>query len=396
MKIIIAHFLTHWVDTSGGVEKVICNFANAMVARGHDVTILYIDSVEGPSYFHLDNRVKTINVLFENGKKIISEKLPLYLRIYRELSRCIWGLRKVQAINADYKGKLYGNRIKKYFQSYSADIVIACSGQSIKYTIVDAACPYPVVGMIHSDITKSFPLLSKAEIDAMKKCQAVQILMDSWTDIAQTYLGQVPVIAIGNVVEHSEWDASPGIIKENYVISCVGNVSKRKNQKFLVDVWARLAKDYPNWSIDIWGDYDSPYGAITKKYLESKRLEGCIHLKGKTSHIDKVYANSDIFVIPSHSEGFPLALTEAMAAGLPAIGFKTCGGVNGLIKDNKTGYLTDSDVEAFSEALKTLMDHTSIREQMGKAGQQEMKRYAPEIIWNKWENLLKKYVGNGG
>lgn len=51
MNILIAHFCTHWVQCSGGVEKVVCKFANEMLKRGHEVTVLYIDQKEGAPFF---------------------------------------------------------------------------------------------------------------------------------------------------------------------------------------------------------------------------------------------------------------------------------------------------------------------------------------------------------
>lgn len=87
MNIVIAHFNTNWVNFSGGVEKVTCQLANALCKRGHQVTILYRDGKEGPPYFPLDSSVKTDNILFENGKKVISEKLPPHYRIGREIAR---------------------------------------------------------------------------------------------------------------------------------------------------------------------------------------------------------------------------------------------------------------------------------------------------------------------
>ena len=81
MNITIAHFGTYYVGMSGGVEKVTCQFANAMIKRGHHVTILYRDSREGSPYFYLDPNVKQHNILFEKGKQIISDKLPFPLRI---------------------------------------------------------------------------------------------------------------------------------------------------------------------------------------------------------------------------------------------------------------------------------------------------------------------------
>lgn len=53
-EIIIAHFGTYYVNMAGGVEKVTCNLANALVERGHEVTILYRDDKEGNPYFPLD------------------------------------------------------------------------------------------------------------------------------------------------------------------------------------------------------------------------------------------------------------------------------------------------------------------------------------------------------
>lgn len=51
MRIIVAHFGTHYVGMPGGVEKLICYLSSEMVKRGHDVTILYRDGVEGMPYF---------------------------------------------------------------------------------------------------------------------------------------------------------------------------------------------------------------------------------------------------------------------------------------------------------------------------------------------------------
>lgn len=392
MKIIIAHLTTHWVDAGSGMEKVICNFANAMVERGHKITILYIDKKEGAPYFPLSSEVKTQNILFENGKQILSEKLPLWLRLYREAARAVSGLQKVQEINANYKGKMYGNRLRDYFKSYKANVVIACSGQSIKYVIADAQCPYPVVGMIHSDITKSFPLLSKPEIEAMKKCDIVQILLGTWLETAKRFLPGTPVIAIGNVVMPAQIEAHPGKNKDKHIICCVGNATAGKNQKVLIQAFERLKEDYPNWIIELWGDYSTAYGKWVSSYLKSKNLDDRIKIMGRTSQIDEVYGHSDIFATPSLTEGFPLALTEAMAAGLPVIGFKTCGGVSGLIEDGVNGYLTEPNVDSFANALVKLMVDATLREQLGRNGRESMKWYKPDIIWNQWEKVLGDVV----
>ena len=87
-----------------------------------------------------------------------------------------------------------------------------------------------------------------------------------------------------------------------------------------------------------------------------------------------------------------MALSEAMAAGLPAVGLKMCNGVNSLIQDGVNGYLTDATPEAFGDALEKLIKNASLRVKMGKAGTEAMKAYAPDIIWDLWEQAIDSVV----
>lgn len=112
-------------------------------------------------------------------------------------------------------------------------------------------------------------------------------------------------------------------------------------------------------------------------------------LNGTTNNVAEVLKSADIFAFPSAYEGFGLALAEAMSTGLPAVGFKSCSGVNELIVDGENGLLCDDGVEALAEALDKLMSSKDLRVKMGKAAKESMKQFAPETIWNKWEALLE-------
>lgn len=380
MNILIAHFCTHWVQCSGGVEKVVCKFANEMLKRGHEVTVLYIDQKEGAPFFPLDHRVKTINILYENGQKAISEKLPVRLRACREFWR-LFSLKKARAINAEYKGKLYGRQIQKMISQQKPDVVVACSEQSIKYVIDDAKCKVPVIGMIHSGCHETIPELSGAELFAMGKCKAIQVLLPSYIDICKQYIRGTHFIAIGNVVEQTtrlaKYDG-----KKIHKIVCVGMLSGRKNQQLLADAFALIAHKYPCWSVEFWGNYHSTKGMRIKKYIE-KGESPQLKIMGTTTNIEEVYASADIFCMPSYLEGFPLALTEAMAAGL-----KSCHAVAELIENEKSGLLVDSTKEALAAALERLMNDLTLRKRMGQEARRAMEAYAPDVIWGEWEDLL--------
>ena len=389
MKITVAHFGTHYVDMPGGVEKLTCYLSSDLVKKGYDVTVLYRDGMVCEPHFPIDSRVRQFNILFENGHKVVSEKLPFGLRVYREAAR-LFSQKKAQGINAEFKGRQYGPRIRRFLNEYPADVILSCSAPSTKYVITDAGYQGPVITMFRGDPAVQMPLLSDEEREAVAKSAAIQVLWPSKVEVAKKYFSHVPVVAIGNAVFPAKYQAAPGGKKEKHLISCVGNVSGRKNQKLLVHAFAELADRYPSWNVEFWGEKSSHYARSMEEEIKAKHLEGRILLKGKTNRIEEVYRRSDIFCIPSTSEGFPQGLAEAMSAGLPCVGLKTCGGTNELIQEGKTGFLVDNDQGILSEALSALMDDGDLRIRMGKAGHELVQQYKPDRMWTMWEELIQK------
>lgn len=392
MEIVIAHFSAHWVGISGGVEKTVCALSNAMTARGHHVTILYLGDKEGAPYFPLDERVVTQNILFEKGKRIEKEELPVWLRIYREVSR-MFSKTKTREINAVYKGKQYGEQIWKWFRNHKADVVLSVSPMSTKYLLIDGACRVPTIEMTRDNPDEEYAVLSKEEKKAVSMAKAIQVLVPSDLKTAERYFPEVPAVVIGNTASLNALQAAPGIPKNRYKITNVGSVCARKNQKLLAEAFAPLADRYPDWDVEMYGEKDSLYAKNLQKYIDSHHLSKRVFLRGVTKKVFDVYADSDIFAYSSKSEGFPNGVIEAMSAGVPCIGLRECHGTNWLIKDGTSGFLVKNDAEGFREKLVKLMDDARLRKDMGEKGLEETKKYMPEKIWNQWEELLLQTVG---
>ncbi len=87
-----------------------------------------------------------------------------------------------------------------------------------------------------------------------------------------------------------------------------------------------------------------------------------------------------------------MAHAEAMALGLPSIGFTSAPAVNELIKDGINGLLCKDSVKDYAQGLAKLMDNQSMRCLMGQQAKQMTKAYAPNVVWNKWENLFLKLI----
>ena len=104
-----------------------------------------------------------------------------------------------------------------------------------------------------------------------------------------------------------------------------------------------------------------------KQLVRDRNIEDKVIFLGEIKEIDRVYAEAGIFCLTSRSEGFPNALCEAMAAGLPSISFDIVAGPADIIKDGYNGILTkDGDIEGLAAQLQTLIENEELRKKIGR------------------------------
>lgn len=124
--------------------------------------------------------------------------------------------------------------------------------------------------------------------------------------------------------------------KDNPVIAIVANLRVMKGHRDVIDALPELLKTLPDITFLFAGRDDSS-GAI-EKYAEQKGVADSIRFPGHVKEPSEILSVSDIYLHPSHWEGCPTALLEAMAAGLPCIACRT-GGIPEIIEDEKNGLL---------------------------------------------------------
>jgi glycosyltransferase involved in cell wall biosynthesis len=106
-------------------------------------------------------------------------------------------------------------------------------------------------------------------------------------------------------------------------------------------------------------------------------LENRITFVGHQTDTWPYYFLADMFVLPSLSEGSPLVILEAMAAGLPIVA-TTVGGVPELLTDNKTALLTSpADPQALARAMALLLMNPALRQSLGAAAQSASESHTP-------------------
>ena len=136
---------------------------------------------------------------------------------------------------------------------------------------------------------------------------------------------------------------------------------------------------------------DKKYVALCEELIKKYGLEEQVLLMRETKEVEEVLRRSEICAFPSKFEGFSLAQTEAMAVGLPVIGFDYCPGVNELVKDGVNGFLV-KDVDEFADKLNTLIEDENLRKNMGAEARKIAEKYAPDSIMQQWEDLMNSVV----
>ena len=176
-----------------------------------------------------------------------------------------------------------------------------------------------------------------------------------------------------------------------YSVIYTGRFSFEKDLHLLIEAFARIAADFPQWDVTLIGD--GPDREQLEMLARELNLESRVNFKGAVEDLNAVFAaylQANLFVLTSRAEACPLSLREAMAHGLPVIGFASCSGTNEIIRDGINGLLADgtAKVENLATAMASLMDNPELRETMGRAGAQDIEQYAPDTIHNSWEQLL--------
>lgn len=391
MNILLMNF---WkvVNSSGGAEKVLCNMANEFVKRKHNVTIVVSDPEKGYPFYFLDEKVKFIN-LNGTGKEY---KTNIVLKIKREILRAIGKLDKEKFYVKIKQNENTKNIFKKIMFDFQPDIIINFDPNSLVFLQYVVNTKIPVIAMLHLPAETFFnEHTGKTLLNAFNKTVCIQTLIKKDIETVKRFLPDSKVVYIPNIVnvdEHKFYD------KTYYKIITVGRLDKKqKRQHLLIESFNKIKTIVPpEWSVEIVGaagnKSEEKYKIDMQNYIERELITNKISFTGPVKNVNQHLFHADIFAFPSSTEGFGLALTEAMAAGLPAIGYKSCPSVNELIIDGYNGFLCDDGVDDFAEKLKILMSDAELRKKMGQNARESMKKFAPEKIWDQWEALIKEVV----
>lgn len=374
--------------SKGGIEKVMINMANEMSKRGHQVTIVYRDGNGDSPGFPLDERVKKINCASVRTPVLLSG----FIRDLRSLSFTVESFHRKNAL---LKLKALASRFESAIKDNPADIYITYEPKLTCMLLQEFQTTTPIVTTIHFSPNHLRQRVdSKWVLPLVSEEGVVQVLRKEYIEELSQLMPKAKFVVIPNAVDVPEKKS----LVTNHVIMNIGRVVGLKNQILIEKAFGLLKDKYPDWRVEIWGEktIEKQTTEVLEREANKDGVAKRFFLNGPTDDVQNKLLDASVFAFPSKHEAFPLAVMEAMAAGLPCIGLKNCPGVNSIVTPGENGLLSDNTPESFAECLDQLMGNEELRIKLAKGARKFAMKYKPEIIWRQWEELLYDLVEKHG
>ncbi len=363
MKLVFA--IKRLENMAGGAERVILQVIDGLRRDyGHDITLITFDRQGADSFYKMPDGIEWIRLSVGDSAKRAG--------VMETIKRIFELRRTVQNINPDM--------VIPFQHSMFVPMVLATLGMR-----------KPIIASEHIVPAhyRSRPIEYALLVLAGLFCRKITVL-------SRAIIAMYPAILRSRMVAVPNPVATCAVAADvvggaQKILLSVGRLDPQKDQKTLIDAFAMIAPQFPDWNLKIIGE--GRLRPDLEKQIADVSLGGRVILAGVTQNIMAEYQSAQAFVLASRYEAFGLATAEAMSAGLPVIGFADCPGTNELIQNNANGILVsihdgETRAESLSTVLIKVLGDRDVRMQLGAQGRADMAALSPKKVVDMWQKLL--------
>lgn len=303
---------------------------------------------------------------------------------------------------------LFPYELSKFLKKGKYDLIISNAGDA---NLVSLICKkffyknFKLWTLIQNNMDRS---LYKYLLKMYKYSDKIITVSESLTKKYKNLSNKKEAVTIYNALDldeiklKSKEDIEPWekkIFEDNIIITNVGRLVNQKNHHFLIDVFSSIRKDKENIKLLIFGD--GPNKKELRKFIKSRDLERCVLLMGIRDNIFKYLNKSDVFVLTSKYEGFPVVLLEAISCGNICVANNCYSGPSEILngkpteelklkkyKKGKYGYLVPYNNK--KEFIKSIDEAIVKGKAYKKRAKKRAKDFAVKTIAKKWREEIER------
>lgn len=347
--------------SSGGAERVLSDLANHWTSQGHEVSLATLAHPDTKPFYPLDPAIRLIQLNQSQSEISLWTRLRNILRRVRVLRKTL------KALNP--------NVILSFVDVMNLTTLLAVIGLNIPIIISERVDPH----------FYRLPVLYRwFRIYVYALAQKIVVQTQSASNYFPFRLRKI-IRIIPNVVKAPQ--VSKKILNETTKnIVSMGRLNQQKDHQTLIYAFFGLHKTYPHLQLTIYGE--GKERSNLESLIRTFNLQGKVLLPGVTKNAQQVLLSADLFVFPSRYEGFPNALCEAMAVGLPVIASNCSGNVD-IVRDGIDGRLFPvGNVEALIAVMEELLNDEDQRTRLAQHAQTICERFHPHHVLKLWDDVV--------
>ncbi|MCH8571900.1 glycosyltransferase [Nesterenkonia sp. AY15] len=341
--------------TAGGAERVVATLANALDSRGFEVVIAMVKGEE--SAYDLPPGVRLRSANLNPGLRNLPAAIQFYRQLLREESPDV-------VASFSTKSDIIALIFRLLFRSESQLIVS------------DRADPY----------TRNRRLQLACNV-LYRWSDGLVCQSESVADYYRKRCKRASIFVIPNPLSEDSVGETTKKCRSRTVIA-VGRLSEQKNHRLAISAFKRIRERFPELTMKIYGS--GPLENELTEMIRMADLEDNVTLEGVVPNVMRQHSDAALFLFTSNYEGYPNALMEAAAAGIPTVTTDfSPGTAREIIEDGVNGYVVPvgGEDEAVEASIKALSGKLDLAEVIA-ASQRVRKRHRTELILESWLNVF--------
>jgi GalNAc-alpha-(1->4)-GalNAc-alpha-(1->3)-diNAcBac-PP-undecaprenol alpha-1,4-N-acetyl-D-galactosaminyltransferase len=351
----------------GGAERVMSIVANYWAAQDWDVTLIMLVAPTKPSFYPLDPRieVKPLDLAGSSGN-VVKAIVNTWRRV-RILRR------EIIASKPDV--------VISFMTAVNVYTIAACAKLNVPTIVSEHIYPGS------SDASKIWQFLMKL---AYRYADLVTVLTHNAVPFYPAAKGYRTIVMPNPITTPAPVGAMARLLPPSSAIA-IGRLHPQKGFDLLLQAFARIHTKYPDWQLTILGE--GPMRAELEELRSALQLTDCVHFPGLVTNVSEYLHQADLFVMPSRFEGFPMALCEAMACGLPVLAADCLSGPREIVTDGVNGVLVATeDVDALAAGLAALIADPAKRQHLAQNAPQILDRFGVEQVMGIWKEAIDRVI----